>query len=67
MPLLITCQYPSYLTLYSCFAFVLLLLLILYLLILDFYHFSLKYVKIHERHLMFASFPYFHRPCNHHV
>jgi hypothetical protein len=36
--LLISCYYPSYLTINSCFVFVLLLLLILYLLILDFIH-----------------------------
>jgi hypothetical protein len=61
VPLLISCKYPSYLTLNSCFVFVL-LLLILYLLILDFIYFALKsvrYIWIDIKN--FVSFRYIHK------
>ena len=45
LSLLISCLYLSYLTLNSCFVFVLLSLLILYLLILDVFIFDLKSVN----------------------
>ena len=56
---MLSCWYPSYLTLNSCFVLVL-LLLVLYLLILDFIRFALKSVN-YILHQNVSSFPCFQK------